>query len=82
MNEKEVYFFRKYEDVASLVNDSTFNILDYMHIKNYLMPTIEKCRELKPNFPLTPPLEYFAFNPNIKGSSEIQKYITKNLLSI
>ena len=81
VNEKEEYFFRKYEDVSALLNDDTFNFLDYMHIKKYLMPIIEKCRELKPfltpNFPLTPPLEFFAFNPNIKGSSEIRKYTTK-----
>ena len=48
VNEKEVYFFRKYEDVSALLNDSTFNFLDYMHIKKYLMPIIEKCWELKP----------------------------------
>ena len=46
VNEREVYFFRKYEDVSALLNDGTFNILDYMHIKKYLIPTIEKCREL------------------------------------
>ena len=81
VNKKEVYFFRKYEDVSALLNDGTFNFLDYMHIKKYLTPIIEKRRELKPfltpNFPLTLPLEYFAFNPNIKGSSEIRKYTTK-----
>ena len=85
VNEKEVYFFRKYEDVASLVNDCTFNFLDYMHIKNYLMPTIEKSRELKPfltpNFPLTPPLEYLSLIPILKVALKFESISQKNLLS-
>ena len=79
--DKEVsYEIRKFQEMAKIIDNKYFTYFEYITIKHCLTPTLAKCRRLKPltspNFPLTPPLEFFAFHPDSKGSSESRKLLT------
>ena len=67
--------------MAKILNNKYFTYFEYISIRHCLTPTLTKCRNLKPltspNFPLTPPLEFFAFHPDSKGSSESRKLFTQ-----
>merc|ERR1711867_351202 len=81
VDKEVVYGFRKFQEMAKIIDNKYFTYFEYITVRHCLTPTLVKCRSLKPltspNFPLTPPLEYFAFHPDSKGSSKFRKLFTK-----
>ena len=81
VDEKEIYRFRKFQEVATIVDNKYFTYFEYISVQHCLTPTLIKCKNLKPltspNFHLTPLLEYLAFHPDSKVSSESRKLFTQ-----